>query len=326
MKPLAVSMGDPAGIGLEIAAKAWEALRGQGAVFALLGDPAALHLVAPNTPIARISRLAEAAEAFGQALPVLPIALAAPLTPGEPNPANAPATIEAIRQGVALAQAGEAAGLVTLPIAKSVLYESGFRFPGHTEYVAHLTGAPSPVMMLAGASLRVALATIHLPLRAVADALSGPQIETVARVVLRALERDFGIPRPRLALAGLNPHAGEAGALGREELEIINPAAARLRAEGYDVSDAKPADSLFHAEARARYDAVLAMTHDQGLIPIKTLHFWDAVNVTLGLPIVRTSPDHGVGFDIAGQGVARADSLMAAIQLAAELAARRSPA
>lgn len=326
MKPLAVSMGDPAGIGLEIAAKAWEALRGQGAVFALLGDPAALHLVAPNTPIARISRLPEAAGAFRQALPVLPIALAAPLTPGEPNPANAQATIEAIRQGVALAQAGEAAGLVTLPIAKSVLYESGFRFPGHTEYVAHLTGAPSPVMMLAGASLRVALATIHLPLRAVADALSGPHIETVARVVLRALERDFGIPRPRLALAGLNPHAGEAGALGREELEIINPAAARLRAEGYDVSDAKPADSLFHAEARARYDAVLAMTHDQGLIPIKTLHFWDAVNVTLGLPIVRTSPDHGVGFDIAGQGVARADSLMAAIQLAAELAARRSPA
>lgn len=324
--PLVVSMGDPAGIGLEIAAKAWQALRVQGPVFFVIGDPEALAAAAPGVALHTIASPEEAPPAFFSALPVLPLHLASPPTPGQPDPANGPAIIEAIRRGVGFAQSGAAGGLVTLPIAKSVLYKSGFGFPGHTEYIAHLTGAAAPVMMLAGESLRVALATIHLPLRDVPQALRPERLEQVARTTLAALHRDFGLSQPRLAVAGLNPHAGENGALGLEEQEIINPVMARLRAQGHQVSDAQPADSLFHSEARANYDAVLAMTHDQGLIPLKTLHFWDAVNVTLGLPIVRTSPDHGTGFAIAGRGIARADSLIAALRLAGAIAARRAAA
>ena len=225
-----------------------------------------------------------------------------------------------------------AAALVTLPIAKAVLLNAGFGFPGHTEFIAHLTkGAPwlharGPVMMLAGPSLKIALVTIHTPLKDVPGALTRGRIIEVAHVVGEALQRDFAIARPRIALCGLNPHAGERGHIGREEIDTLIPAAAMLRAEGWNVEGPKPADTLFHAEARAGYDAVIALYHDQGLIPLKTLHFWEAVNVTLGLPIVRTSPDHGAGFDIAGQGKARADSFIAALKLAQAMAQRRASA
>lgn len=315
-------MGEPAGIGLELLALAWRTLRTEGPPFFVVGDPGALAAAGAEALI-EIDAPEQADAHFAQALPVLPLALPSRPQPGRPDPANASAVLASIARATALAQAQEAGGVVTLPIAKAVLYEAGFAFPGHTEFLAHLTGAPRPVMMLAGASLRVALATIHLPLTQAAAALSTPGLAEIGRIVLAALRRDFGVAAPRLAFAGLNPHAGEQGAIGREEIEVINPAATLLRAEGHDVRDAAPADSLFHPEARARYDAVLAMTHDQGLIPVKTLHFWDAVNVTLGLPIVRTSPDHGVGLDIAGQRLARPDSLIAALRLAGDMAARR---
>jgi 4-hydroxythreonine-4-phosphate dehydrogenase len=232
----------------------------------------------------------------------------------------------------ALTTAPDADGAIhiTLPIAKAVLHTADFGFPGHTEFVAYLTkddayaGTRGPVMMLAGPSLRVALATIHTPLAAVPAQLTRERIVQVGRVLGEALKRDFAIAAPRIGLCGLNPHAGEGGNIGVEEIEIVDPAAAALRAEGWDVSDARSADAMFNEEARKNYDAIIALYHDQGLIPIKTLHFWDAVNVTLGLPIVRTSPDHGVGFDIAAKGVAREDSFRAALKLAWEMAERRA--
>lgn len=322
--PLALSLGDPAGIGPELVFKAWSALREAGPAFLVIGD--ADVLAAAGAPTGRVAAAGEASWTFEAAVPVLHHAVARPVTAGAPDPANAAAVIAWIETGVRLTQAGETAALVTGPIAKAALYEAGFRFPGHTEFIAHLTGAETPVMMLAGDSLKVALATIHRPLHTVSSALSIEGLVAAGRILDAALRRDFGIVRPRIAIAGLNPHAGEVGALGREEIETINPAAAQLRALGVDASDARPADTLFHPEARACYDAALAMYHDQGLIPLKTLHFWDAVNVTLGLPIVRTSPDHGTGFDIAGRGVARADSLIAALRLAAQMAARRAAA
>lgn len=318
MAPLAVSMGDPAGIGLELAARAWAERGAETAPFVFVGDVDALRRAA-----ARIG-----ADVGG--LEVRHIKLAAPESPGAPSPANAPATIAAIETGLDMVHAGTASALVTLPIAKSVLLQAGFGFPGHTEFIAHLTKdmvwphARGPVMMLAGASLKVALATIHTPLSQAPGALTRERIVEVGMVVHEALRRDFGIVEPRLVLCGLNPHAGEAGAMGREEIETINPAAETLRGLGVDIRDAQPADTLFHESARANYDAAIAMYHDQGLIPLKTLHFWDAVNVTLGLPIVRTSPDHGTGFDIAGKGAARPDSFRAALKLAWEMAARHS--
>ena len=336
MPPLAVSMGDPAGIGLELAARVWSEKRAQAPPFFLVGDAGAFvrasaraGLPAPNL---RVVETIESIDTNGEALCVLETPLAMEETLGEPDKANAASIIGAIEQGVAAVRAGKAAGLVTLPIAKAALYEAGFDFPGHTEFVAHLTQADAwphargPVMLLAGASLKVALATIHTPLAMVPGALSIARVAQTGRVLGEALKRDCGLAAPRIALCGLNPHAGEHGELGREEIEIINPAAALLRAEGFDVADARAADSLFHAEARARYDAVIALYHDQGLIPLKALHFWDAVNVTLGLPIVRTSPDHGTGFAIAGKGVARADSFLAALNMAADIARRRAQA
>ncbi|HRO04393.1 MAG TPA: 4-hydroxythreonine-4-phosphate dehydrogenase PdxA, partial [Terricaulis sp.] len=332
-KPLAVSMGDPAGTGLELLARVWAAREGAPDFF-LVGDSdafvracARLGLAAPKLNIANT---ADALTFSPDALSVLETPLAMEETPGAPDPVNASAVIAAIERGVNAVREGAASALVTLPIAKSVLHDASFAFPGHTEFIAHLTegdawsAARGPVMMLAGASLKVALASIHLPLADVPGALTRERIVHVARVTGEALKRDFGVAAPRIALCGLNPHAGEHGHIGREEIEIINPAAALLRAEGWNISDARSADALFHAEARAGYDAVIALYHDQGLIPIKTLHFWDGVNITLGLPIIRTSPDHGTGFDIAGQGVARADSLRAALTTAAEMAARRA--
>ncbi|MDZ4775453.1 MAG: 4-hydroxythreonine-4-phosphate dehydrogenase PdxA [Alphaproteobacteria bacterium] len=334
--PLAVSMGDPAGIGLEIAVRAWCNRRSRLPPFYLVADSgAAMRAVARlgvKCPVGIIGHPSQVRGFFERALPVLPSPLATPETPGIPDSRNAPAIIKAIERAVAQAAEGDAAGVVTLPIAKAVLYEAGFRHAGHTEFIADLArdlpcgGPRGPVMMLATEGLRVALATIHAPFKDVAAHLTTEALAHTARVVLHALKQDFGIAAPRLVLAGLNPHAGEGGAIGREEVEIINPAAALLRAEGHDVSDARPADTLFHAEARTRYDAVVAMYHDQGLIPLKMLDFWGGVNITLGLPVVRTSPDHGTGFDIAGKGVARADSFIAALHAASAIAIRRAAA
>jgi 4-hydroxythreonine-4-phosphate dehydrogenase len=333
MKPLAVSMGDPAGIGLELAARVW-AERQHAPPFVFVGDPDALERASTRLGLAKpklaVFEEASAIEPSDDALAVLLTPLAMEETPGAPDPVNAGATIAAIERGVAAVKAGAASALVTLPTAKAVLHTADFGFPGHTEFIAHLTAndpwphARGPVMMLAGTELKVALATIHIPLARVPDELSEARIVNVARVVGEALRRDFGVAAPRIALCGLNPHAGESGSIGREEIEIINPAAAALRAEGWDVSDARPADALFHEAARRGYDAAIALYHDQGLIPLKTLHFWDGVNVTLGLPIVRTSPDHGTAFDIAGKGLARADSFRAALDMAWAMANRRA--
>ena len=333
MKPLAVSMGDPAGIGLELAARVW-AERKDATPFFFVGDSDALERTSARLglPALKLNVVDDASKLSGVdgVLDVLHVPLAMQETPGEPDPVNADATIGAIERGVAAVQSGAASALVTLPIAKAVLHTADFGFPGHTEFIAHLTKddawphARGPVMLLAGPSLKVALATIHTPLAKVPAELTRQRIIDAGRVVAEALTRDFGIAQPRVAMCGLNPHAGEDGHIGREEIDVINPAAAALRAQGFNVANAKSADALFHEAARATYDAVIALYHDQGLIPIKTLHFWDAVNVTLGLPIIRTSPDHGTGFDIAGEGKARDDSFRAALALAWSMAEHRA--
>ena len=332
--PLAVTLGDPAGVGPEIVHKAWSALRAEGPAFVVVGDHDMLAAASPRgqAGVQRVGGPGEAAAVFASALPVLDMPLNARVVAGQPSPAYAPAVIRWIETGAGLALSGAVRGLVTAPISKKPLYEAGFSFPGHTEFLADLTGgAPmsgprGPVMMLATADLRTVLVTIHIPLREVFAALNTDAIVEVGRVADHALRHDFGIAQPRLALAALNPHAGEGGALGREEIEVIDPAAARLRAEGIDCTDARPADTLFHADARARYDAVICLHHDQALIPVKTVDFWGGVNITLGLPIVRTSPDHGTGYDIAGRGLARPDSFIAAVRAASAIADRRDAA
>lgn len=328
--PLALTQGDPAGIGLEITLKAWLSRRESGlSPFLVIADPEALRRCAGrlglDVPMAEAGP--EAAGAiFHQALPVLPLSVAATnVEPGRPDPATAAGTLQAIEMAVALTRAGRAAAIVTNPIAKHVLYDAGFRHPGHTEYLAALSvdpgsPAPRPVMMLWSDALAVVPVTVHVPLRAVPGMLSEDLILDTARIVARDLVRRFGTARPRLAFAGLNPHAGEEGTMGREERDIIEPALARLKAEGMDVSGPFPADTMFHAHARRGYDVALAMYHDQALVPIKTIAFDDAVNVTLGLSFVRTSPDHGTAFDIAGRGIARPASLIAALRLATRLA------
>lgn len=325
MRPFALTMGDPAGIGPEITLKAWDALRYDPRLaFAVIAPPA-LFADMPHTVIDTVQ---DAVDVFADSLPVLRLD-GDRAQPGQPNSRHAAAIIASIERAVTLCLNGKADAVVTNPIAKHVLYEAGFSFPGHTEFLGHLADsaeppyARGPVMMLAAQDLRVGLVTVHMALRDAAQQLSTAAILQTARVILGALETDFGVSNPKLALTGLNPHAGEGGALGQEEIEIINPAAEVLRAEGHDVTDAQPADTLFHAEARQGYDAVLAMYHDQGLIPVKTLDFHGGVNITLGLPFIRTSPDHGTAFGIAGQGVARPDSLIAAIRKARELADNR---
>ncbi len=332
LRPLALSLGDPAGVGPEVVVKAWRALRGEAPGFVVVGDHDALA-AAGTRGAARVQRVGgpdEAARVFADALPVIDLPLTQPVVAGKPSPAYASAVIRWIETAVGLALSGAVSGLVTAPIAKAPLYEAGFGFPGHTEFLADLTaGAPyagprGPVMMLTAADLRAVLVTIHLPLARALAELTAERIVEVGRATAYALQNDFGVEEPRLALAALNPHAGESGALGREEIDIVRPAAERLRAEGIGCTDPLPADTLFHAEARARYDAALCLYHDQALIPVKTIDFWGGVNATLGLPIVRTSPDHGVGYDIAGRGLARPDSLIAAVRLAAQMAARRA--
>jgi 4-hydroxythreonine-4-phosphate dehydrogenase len=322
-----MTMGDPAGIGPELALKAWLGRAAIGAPFFVIADRRLLVALAErlslDVPVIAVEP-SGAAEIFEDALPVVPLARAAAAEPGKPDPAFAPAVLESIQRAVDLVRQGEASAVVTNPIAKSVLYQAGFRHPGHTEYLGELAaqwGEPArPVMMLWSPDLAVVPVTIHIALAEAPRALTKEAIVETSRIVARSLETLFKIERPRLALAGLNPHAGEAGAMGREEIEVIAPAIASLRDEGLDIVGPLPADTMFHAAARKTYDVAIAMYHDQGLIPIKTLAFDEGVNVTLGLPFIRTSPDHGTAFDIAGQGRANPASLIAAARLAARLA------
>ncbi len=316
--PIVMSCGDPAGIGPEIAARV--AALG-GPPFAWIGDPR--HLPA-GTRWQAIARPAEAAHLAPGKLAVIEQPFAAPAVPGRPDPANAPGIVEAIAQGVRLVQSGEASALVTCPINKKALKDgTGFAFPGHTEFLAHLAGDCDVAMMLACDTLRVVPATIHIPLAEVPRALTRDLLRRTIRITHEALIRDFGLSAPRLAVAGLNPHAGEGGAIGGEEGALIGPVLDTLRSEGVELIGPLPADTMFHAAARARYDAAICMYHDQALIPIKTIDFSGGVNVTLGLPFVRTSPDHGTAYDIAGQGIADPTSLQAALAMAATMAARR---
>ena len=322
-----MSLGDPCGIGPELAAKAWASLRDQtGLAFCVIGDAALM--AAQGVPVVAIDEVAETHAHFATALPVIDLPLNAPVIAGQPDSAHASHIIEWIKTGVDLCLSGKARALVTCPIAKSVLYATGFKFPGHTEYLADLCRdgetVPTPVMMLTAKDLRVVLATIHTPVSAVPAALSIEGLVELARITNAALLRDFAIDAPRLVMAGLNPHAGENGSIGREEINVLKPAISQLQNESIDIRGPFPADTLFHDEARSDYDAALCMYHDQGLIPLKTLDFWGGVNITLGLPIVRTSPDHGTGFTIAGKGIARADSLLAAIRAADDISRNRA--
>lgn len=324
--PLAVSMGDPAGIGPEIIAKAWDAreLHRLPPFFAV-GDVRAVERVWRG-PVIRIETPADAAAAFGEALPVIAVADGGEITPGQPDVDGARCAIESLELAVGLTRSGAACALVTGPVSKAQLYRIGFTYPGQTEFVAERCGIAkdNAVMMLAGPTLRVVPITTHVPLVEVVHHLSIELIVAKARVTARGLTRNFGIDRPRLAFAGFNPHAGEGGAIGREEIELIEPAVAQLVAEGIDAVGPFAADSMFHARARAGYDAVLCCYHDQALIPLKALHFDEGVNMTLGLPIVRTSPDHGTAFGIAGQDAAQPGAMIAAIAMAAAAAHRRT--
>jgi 4-hydroxythreonine-4-phosphate dehydrogenase len=316
--PLAVALGEPAGIGPEIVAKAWVARHSAKlSPFCVIGDMRAISAVWRG-PVQQIDTLGEAIEVFDQALPVLNIEDGGPITPGIPNVEGARCAIDSLEMAVGITKSGAARALVTCPVSKSLLYAIGFTHPGQTEFIAERCGVASAnaVMMLAGPSLRVVPITTHIPLREVSEALSVELIIAKVRATVRGLIRNFAIETPRLVCAGLNPHAGEDGTLGREEIEIILPALEQLRAEGIDIRGPIPADALFHARIRSTYDAAMCLYHDQALIPLKTLHFDEGVNITLGLPIIRTSPDHGTAFDIAGQGLANPGAMIAAIQMA----------
>ena len=319
-RPIALSCGDPSGIGTELALRAREAL-GAEVPFFWIGDPA--HL-SPGTPYAVIAAPDEALRIAADVLPVLAHPFPHPAPPGRPDLRNAAAVVAVLERAVALVQAGEAGALCTLPISKKVLKEgAGFAFPGHTEFLAHLAGVERVVMMLACPELRVVPATIHIPLSEVPRALTPALLEETIRITEAGLIRDCGIARPRIAVAGLNPHAGEGGVMGREEIDWIAPLIARLAAEGMAIIGPMPPDTMFHKAARARYDVAVCMYHDQALIPIKTVDFDGGVNVTLGLPFIRTSPDHGTAFDIAGQGIANPTSLVAALRMAQQMATAR---
>lgn len=336
-QPLALTMGDPAGIGLEITLKAWTGRSAHHlAPFAVYGDPQAFEQrsrsLGLKVPIASVTSLDGVTGVFQTALPVVSIALAAPVIAGRPDSANGPAIIAAIEQAVSDAASGRARAVVTNPIAKSVLYDAGFPHPGHTEFLAALALKHWPgrrhqaVMMLATDNLRVVALTIHVPLKDVPTLITRSLIAETVRTTWDALARDFGIEAPRIAICGLNPHAGEGGALGREEVETIAPAIRDLQREGIAVTGPHSADTLFHESARRTYDAVIAMYHDQALIPLKTLAFDQGVNITLGLPFVRTSPDHGTAFDIADAGRASPQSLINALKVADQMSVRRAAA
>jgi 4-hydroxythreonine-4-phosphate dehydrogenase len=309
-QPIFITMGEPSGIGPEVAVAAFHHFKGKvgGHPLRLVGDAHVFHAcgIEDGEPLINTQPLSSKRE------------------PGRPDAANAPAVIDAIKLSVEKAMDGVAAAVVTAPIHKSVLNQAGFGFPGHTEFLAHLTGARRAVMMLASRKLRVVPLTIHMPVADVPKTITKQSVFDTGEIILTALRRDFGILNPRLAVAGLNPHAGEDSMLGGEDAAVIAPAVAALAARGFHVRGPLSADTLFHAEARKNYDAALCMYHDQALIPIKTLSFWDGVNVTLGLPIVRTSPDHGTALDIAGQGKADPRSMIAAVKMAADMADARS--
>lgn len=329
MRPLALTLGEPAGIGPELTLMLWVRRAALNVpVFAAIGDPALLSARARalglDVPL-REGTMGEAAKHFATVLPVVRAGNPATAQPGKPDKTSAQAAIAAIDRAVELVQAGEAAAVVTNPIAKSVMYEAGFTFPGHTEYLAHLAAekgkpAPRPVMLIWSEELAVVPVTIHVPIKDVPSKLTSALIVETGRIVARDYANRFGIAKARIAVCGLNPHAGEGGGIGVEDEKIIAPAIRQLAGEGIDAKGPYPADTLFHAEARKRYDVVLGMYHDQVLIPAKTLAFDHGVNATLGLPFVRTSPDHGTAFDIAGTGRANPSSLLAALKLARRLA------
>ena len=322
--PLAVALGDPAGIGPEIVAKAWERRAEAGlSPFFAVGSDASVAAVW-NGPIRIIDEPGQAAACFGEALPLIRVDGDAPVVPGEPSVEGAHTALHALELAVGLTRSGVASALVTGPVSKAQLYSIGFIHPGQTEFVAERCGiaADMVAMMLAGPSLRTVPVTTHVALRDVPDLLSVELIVAKGRATIRGLRRQFGIARPRIAVAGLNPHAGEQGALGREEIDIVIPAIERLREEDAEITGPHAPDAMFHASARALYDAALCLYHDQALVPLKTLHFDEGVNMTLGLPIVRTSPDHGTAFAIAGRGEAHPGAMIAALRTAAEAAAR----
>ena len=326
--PLALTLGDPAGIGPDVTLLAFAA-RSHEAIppFVLIGDETVLaeraKMLGLSIPIAKISVLADAHRVFPDALPVLPTGLSGAVTAGRPNAETMAAVTRSIETAVALVQGGEARAVITNPVSKSTLYQAGFEFPGHTEYLAALAAgdgpAPHPVMMLVAGPFKVVPTTIHIPLKDVERTLTRELLHETIKITDRDLRRFFGYARPRLAVSGLNPHAGEAGSLGREEIDTIEPVIAAARTEGLDVSGPFPADTLFHEAARERYDAAICMYHDQALVPFKTLAFEEGVNVTLGLPFIRTSPDHGTAFDIAGTGRANPRSLIEALRLASAM-------
>ncbi|MBA3668460.1 MAG: 4-hydroxythreonine-4-phosphate dehydrogenase PdxA [Sphingomonas sp.] len=328
LTPIAISLGDPAGIGPEVIAKCWDNRSDfRLPTFVAVGDPRALAAVWDG-PIEIITALGESERVFDHGLPLMQLAAAKADRPGHPSVAGAHCSLDSLELAVGLARSGSAAAVVTGPVSKEQLYEIGFQHPGQTEFVAERCGISSGnvAMMLAGPTLRTVPVTTHVPLAQVASVLTSALIESRGRAALRGLQRNFGIPEPRLAVSGFNPHSGEGGRLGTEEQELIEPAIAALIAEGWRVTGPHPADTLFHTRARAGYDAALCMYHDQALIPIKALHWEEAVNVTLGLPIIRTAPDHGTAFDIAGQDKADPRPFAAAIRMAAQSAGFRAEA
>jgi 4-hydroxythreonine-4-phosphate dehydrogenase len=317
--PLAVALGDPAGIGPEIIAKSWEQRHAAGVPpFFAVGDCEAIRAVWSG-PVEAIASPEEARACFGEALPVIRVGGGgAAIRPGSPELEGARSALDALELAVGLTRSGAASGLVTGPVSKAQLYAIGFSHAGQTEFVAERCGVSSELvaMMLVGPSLKTVPVTVHIPYKDVPEALTIDRIVAKGRATARGLQRQFGIEQPRLAVAGLNPHAGEDGALGREEIDVIIPAIERLREEGFDVIGPLAADTMFHPQARAGYDVALCMYHDQALVPLKTLHFDEGVNMTLGLPIVRTSPDHGTAFGIAGRDVARPGAMIAALKTA----------
>ncbi len=326
MSPIAVSLGDPSGIGPEVIAKAWAARETNDLKpFFAVGDRRSIEVVWDG-PIALIVDPDQTASQFGDALPIMQIDDADDIVPGEPNMSGARCALNALEIAVGLTRSGAASALVTGPVAKAQLYAAGFTHPGQTEFIAERCGvSPSNVaMMLVGPDLRTVPVTIHVPFAEVLSHLSPEMIMARIRATERGLIRNFGIARPRIAIAGLNPHAGEGGALGREEIELIQPAIDQLVSEGMDVVGPLAADTMFHARARALYDAAVCLYHDQALIPIKTLYFDEGVNMTLGLPIVRTAPDHGTAFALAGKNMAEPGAMIAAIRVAAECAEQRA--
>ena len=327
--PLAISMGEPAGVGGEIVLKCWLRRKAEHLTpFFVIDSPDRMRSLGSDlnmhVPVCEIKTAGEAKEYFEFGLPVIPIDVPARVEPGHPEPANAGAVIQSIDEAVAAARDGRAAGMVTCPIHKASLVRSGFTYPGHTEYLATLASGLEPVMMLVGSDLRVVPVTTHLSLRDAIRTLTSAAIIHAAKVCSGSLISCFGVDHPRLVVAALNPHSGEDNLFGNEEHTIIQPAIDVLRNEGIEVRGPAPADSLFHAAARGTYDAAICMYHDQALIPLKTIDFAGGVNVTLGLPFIRTSPDHGTAFDIAGEGTADESSMLAALRLATEMAHQRA--